>query len=559
MAYLSAMSGATSEKRYDLAKKVIVMGRHPSCDVIVEEGAVSRKHAQIEHTPKGYQLVDLKSRNGTFLNGQLIDKPSELRDGDLIRICDIEYAFHELPEPASSEIVIGSAKYGVSLVDDWAGGSSGRELQSKLDILGSSRGPLLTTSAETRLQAVLEITRNLGRSLRLDEVLPKVLDTLFKVFLQADRAFVVLAEGDKLIPKWVKTRSEEQHENFRISRTIMREVMEAKEAIISLDASNDKRFDMAQSIANFRIRSMLVAPLLDSNDQAIGAIQIDTLDSKRQFTTGDLEILAAIAIQAGIAIENAQLHQMAVEQNRIEQDLSLARQVQQAFLPSSAPQIKGFQFFNHYQPADLVGGDYFDYVSLGGDHLVVLMADVVGHGIAAALLMAKLSTETRSCLAINGDLSEAVSHLNRRICGLKLERFVTLLCVKLHLTTGAVDVVNAGHMLPVWKQTTLNRLQQPGEEESGIPLGIDESYKYQSTSFLLEPGDELLLYTDGINEAPDSNGSQFGHERILKLAAACQGELHQLGEAIIHDVNAFTKNTRQADDMCLVLLRRDQR
>jgi len=556
MAYLTAISGSGFGKRTDIVRKLTVLGRHPECDVIIEVGAVSRQHARIEMVGENFLLHDLKSRNGTFLNGQMVDKPIELHDGDLIRICDMEYSFHNPVAQGSSELMIEGSTYGVMLIDDAMEAGLQREVQSKLDIRGSGRGTQLTTTAEARLQAVLEITQKLGRSVRLEEVLPKVLDTLFQIFLQADRAFVVLVEGDQLIPKWIKTRHEDQHENFRISRTVMREVMDTKQAIISLDASSDERFEMAQSIANFRIRSMIVAPLLNTAGEAIGAIQMDTLDSKRHFEKGDLEILYSIAVQSGIAIENAQLHERVLEQNRVEQDLALARQVQQAFLPSLAPQVTGFQFFNYYGPAAEVGGDYFDYISLGQDRLAVIMADVVGHGVAAAMLMAKLSAEARYCLASHGDLAAAISLLNQRISSLDLKRFITFLCLRIELAAGTVDIVNAGHMLPVWKRHNLGRIEQPGDEEAGIPLGIADEIDYQSMSLQLEPGDELMLYTDGISEAPNSSGQMFGIKRLCQIAQSSNGDLQLLGNTIIQDVTDFTQNTRQADDMCLVLVKR---
>lgn len=556
MAYLTAINGSAFGKRIELSKPSMTMGRHPDCDIIIEVGAVSRQHAKIDTGPTGIHLHDLNSRNGTFLNGQLIDRPTKLQEGDLIRICDVEYSFHDPTALGSSELRIGGSSFGIMLVDDGQEDSKQRAVQNKLDIRGSNSGTQLTTSAEARLKAVLEITQSLGRSVRLEEVLPKVLDTLFKVFLQADRAFIVLVENEQLIPKWIKTRQLDQQESFRISRTVMREVMATKEAIISLDASTDERFEMAQSISSFRIRSMIVAPLLDSRGDAIGAIQMDTIDAKRQFEKGDLEILASIAMQAGIAIENAQLHEVVLEQNRVEQDLELARQVQQAFLPSQSPEARGYQFYNYYRPADQIGGDYFDYIPLSGDRLAVIVADVVGHGVAAAMLMAKVSAETRYCLASHDDLAQAVSLLNQRISALNLRRFVTFLCLRIELNSGKVDIVNAGHMPPIWIQQVKRDICEPGDDEAGIPLGIMEDYQYENISISLEPGDELMMYTDGISEAPDVNGQMYGIDRLRNYARTSDGNISKIGAAIIVNVDEFTKNTRQADDMCLVIVKR---
>jgi serine phosphatase RsbU (regulator of sigma subunit) len=442
------------------------------------------------------------------------------------------------------------------LVEDEQEARDQRAVQGKLDVRGSTYGVQLTTSAEVRLQAVLDITQNLGHSICLEEVLPKVLDTLFRVFLQADRAFIVLIEDGELVPKWINTRNSEQQENFRISRTVMREVMDSKEAIISLDASSDERFEMAQSISGFRIRSMIVAPLLDSKGQAIGAIQMDSLDTSRQFQKGDLEILASIAVQAGIAIDNAQLHEALLERTKVEQDLELARQVQRAFLPSQVPEVTGYQLYDFYRPADQVGGDYFDYILLSNDQLVIVVADVVGHGVAAAMLMAKLSAETRYCLASRHELADAVSLLNQRLMDMNLKRFVTLLCLKLDLSTGLAEIVNAGHMLPIWYQHQSQTVQEPGDDEAGSPLGIVKSEDYVSAKLQLALGDELLLYTDGISEAPNAQGAQYGTPRLRQLAGSSAGDITRLGQLVIDDLDVFTKDTRQADDMCLVILRR---
>jgi phosphoserine phosphatase RsbU/P len=556
MAYLTAGSGLTVGKRFELTKPEITLGRHPECDIVIEVGAVSRQHAKINSTTTGFMLQDLNSRNGTYLNGSLIDRPVKLSDGDLIRICDMEYSFQDPLFQGSSELRIGGSSFGIMMIDDAQSDSDHRAVKNKLDIRGSSIGTQLITTPEARLKAVLDITQSLARSVRLEEVLPKVLDTLFRVFLQADRGFIVLVENGQLIPKWIKTRQEDQQDSFRISRTVMREVMETKEAIISLDASTDERFEMAQSISSFRIRSMIVAPLLDSQGEAIGAIQMDTVDAKRHFETGDLEILASIALQAGIAIETAQLHEKLLEQNRVEQDLQLARQVQEAFLPSGPPQVEGYNFFNFYRPADQVGGDYFDYIILPGNRIAIIVADVVGHGVAAAMLMAKVSAETRYCLASHEDLAEAISALNRHITSLNLRRFVTFLCLRLELSTGQMDIVNAGHLLPIWFQPMQQTVTEPGDEEAGIPLGV-EDYQYQSLTITLKPGDELMLHTDGICEAPDAEGNMFGIQRLREQSKKSAGNIVKMGETIVNEVTQFTKNTRQADDMCLVILRRE--
>ncbi len=562
MAFLTAISGSGFGKQYNIERKVTILGRHPECDVTIEVGAVSRQHAKIHTLDSGFELEDLKSRNGTFLNGQLISERTPLHDGDLIRICDVEFSFHSELDVSGSSLLTGSkhtgdgSSFGVIMIDDDQSENSAR-VQSKFDIRGSvgGGGSQLTSSIEMRLQAVLEITHNLARAVKLETVLPKVLDTLFKVFMQADRAFIVLREGEELVPRWIKTRQEDQQEMFRISRTVMREVMETKEAIISLDATSDERFEMANSISDFRIRSMIVAPLLDSDGNAIGAIQMDTLDSKRRFEKGDLEILAGIATQAGVAIENAQLHEQLVQQQRVEQDLELARNVQRAFLPNSDPGSPGYEFYHYYLPADQVGGDYFDYIQLSDGRLAIIVADVVGHGVAAAMLMAKLSAETRFLLASQSSPATAITMLNDTISRLGIDRFVTLLCLVLEPTSGKIEIVNAGHMPPLWLKKD-GSMEEPGGDAAGVPIGVIDDFEYDMATMQLDHGGRLVLYTDGIHEAPALDGKMFGIARLQKLVSNGDGDLKSIGENIICDVHQFIRGTQQADDMCLVIVGR---
>jgi phosphoserine phosphatase RsbU/P len=562
MAFLTAISGSGFGKQYTIEKPVTVLGRHPDCDVVIDVGAVSRQHAKIHRNGGGtFELEDLKSRNHTYVNGQMVNGRLELADGDLIRICDAEFSFHcdvdgANPFFGSTHMAPGDgSSFGILMVDDQEVDSSSR-VQSKLDIRNSSGGSQLTSSTEMRLQAVLEITHNLARAVQLEDVLPKVLDTLFKVFMQADRAFIVLRQGEELVPRWIKTRQAEQQETFRISRTVMREVMESKEAIISLDATSDERFDMATSIADFRIRSMIVAPLLDSGGEPLGAIQMDTLDSKRRFAKEDLEVLAGIATQAGVAIENAQLHEELMKKQDAEKDLELARSVQQAFLPARDPGTTGYDFYHYYLPAEQVGGDYFDYIELTDGRLAIVVADVAGHGVASALLMAKLSAETRYLLASQSNPATAMTMLNRVISSLGVQKFVTMLCLVIEPATGLTEIVNAGHMPPLWIKRG-GRIEQPGDEAAGVPLNVLDDFEYDLATIELAPGDGLVLYTDGIHEAPSAQGIQFGLPRLQTLASGPCGDIKAIGERIICSVQQFTHGTSQEDDMCLVIIGRN--
>ena len=210
------------------------------------------------------------------------------------------------------------------------------------------------------------------------------------------------------MPKAVKYRRHDDTQSVRISRTIVNNVMTSKEAILSADAATDARFDMAESIVDFHIRSMMCAPLIDRDGDSLGVIQLDTLDPRNRFEQDDLDVLVSVACQAAFAVENAQLHEAAMREQAIKRELAVAHEVQRGFLPSARRAIPEYEFFEFYEPANQLGGDYYDYVELPGGRLAVVVADVSGKGISASLLMAKLSAETRYCLASEPSPAAAV-------------------------------------------------------------------------------------------------------------------------------------------------------
>ena len=558
MAFLTSRSDATDGGRFDLVGTETIIGRHPDCHIVLEVGAVSRQHAKIVRDGESFALEDLQSRNGTFLNGQLVTHPETLREGDRVRICEVELVFHldTLPHFAHTpEMTFDGTRFGVEMVDDDLPSDSDGSVASRVEFRHSSDSVRIAATPEAKLAALLKITTNLGQALALDDVLPKVLDTLFEIFRQADRGFVVLRAADgSLEPRWVKTRrTTPEVQTMRISRTIIHEAMTAGEAILSLDAANDQRFDASKSIADFRIRSMICAPLIDSDGVAFGALQIDTSDSQGRFAENDVDLLAAVAAQAGIVIRNAQLHERALQQREVEQDLKLATEVQQAFLPQSPPEVPGYRFRSYYRAAHQIGGDYFDYIRLPGERLAVVVADVVGHGVAAAMFMAKLSAETRFCLAGEPDVAKAIERLNDRMSSLQIERFVTFLVMVIDPQDDSVLVVNAGHMPPIVRRQKDGSIWEPGEEESGLPIAIDAGVSYQAVKLHLEAGDLAMLYTDGLNEAMNGDDQQFGIDAVREVTAQGGGADVTL-QRLISAVRNHVGPGAQDDDMCVVVI-----
>jgi len=563
MAILRAIQGPTPGQVLAVKGDSVILGRHPECQLILESGSVSRKHARISVVDGNHYIEDLGSRNGTFVNGRAVAGCQLLAEGDELGICDLTFTFHLThPKPERPLQKQGdNALVTVTMVDDERAGA-GSTIMSKVDVVAGSTGLKLEVNAEAKLKALIEILQHLGKALELGEVLPKLLDSLFAIFLQADRGFIVLKDKatGRLVPKAVKHRKPTDEDSIRISRTIVNNVMTAREAVLSADAASDSRFDMAESIVDFHIRSMMCAPLIDSERRALGVIQIDTLDQRSRFSRDDLEVLASVATPAAFAVENAQLHEMALRERALERELAVAHEVQRGFLPTARPDIEQYDFFEEYRSARQLGGDYYDYVQLPGGRLAVVVADVSGKGIAASLLMAKLSAETRFSLASEATPSAAVGRLNNVFCGSAWEdRFVTMVLCVLDPTRHEVTLVNAGHMPPLLRHNS-GEVKAVAESEIRLPLGVLEDVDYAQCTISLRPGDCLSLYTDGITEAMNADDELYGGRRLLaRLGDAAPGAAN-IGQAILNDVRQFVGTRSQADDMCLACFgRRDSK
>ena len=218
MFYLMANNGPQQGRRYELKGEKWILGRHPDCQIVIEVGAVSRNHCQVVRDGSLYFVEDLGSRNGTFINDEpeKMEGRRQLKPGDMVRVCEVTFTFRSdescrtVPPTGSVNKMIDGAGLGAFLADD-EGQPPSSTIMSKLDVSSSSRGALhVSASAEVKLAAIVEITQSLGRALALDDVLPQVLKSLFKIFVQADRGFIVLQTPDnKLIPRWVRLRRED--------------------------------------------------------------------------------------------------------------------------------------------------------------------------------------------------------------------------------------------------------------------------------------------------------------------------------------------------------------
>ncbi len=297
---------------------------------------------------------------------------------------------------------------------------------------------------------------------------------MFKVFPQADTGFVVLADRDEgtSLVKASQARGGEATDSVRISNTIVKNVMESGEAILGADALEDSRFNASDSLEGLAIRSMMCVPLIGQEGRALGVIQLDTKSLRHQFTQTDLDVLVSVGAQASLAIENARLHEDLIQRSDIERELRFATQVQLGFLPVHRPSPAGYEFFDYYEPAHRVGGDYFDYVAMPDGRIAIGLADVAGKGIPAALLMARLYSAVRLHLFTQPTSGKVLSALNDEIYSQGIgHRFVTFVLLMLNPETHELTIANAGHLPPIVRSPQ-GKASSIGRTESGMPLGI---------------------------------------------------------------------------------------
>jgi sigma-B regulation protein RsbU (phosphoserine phosphatase) len=554
MPALQILKGEDEGKIVSIEGDRFVIGRNPDCQIHIVSNSVSREHALIERVQGRYYITDgdsdgRPSRNGTYVNNQPITSRTALKHNDRIRICDFLAAFLDQPPTPHEEELFDADEQDMATSTVEA-------------TLSQSSNLLLDTQPAEKLRHLLEISGNLNKTLELDELMPKIVESLFQLFRQADRCFVIQAEEgtNRLLPRVVRTRRAHDEANARPSKTIVRRCLDNAQAFLSGDASRDDRVQTSQSVYDFRIRSVMCVPLCTPEGKAFGVIQLDTQDRSKKFTQEDLKLLWGVANQAAIALENARLHEEAVARERLRRDLELATRVQHSFLPSNLPKVPGYEFFAYYQPAQEVGGDYYGFIPLPQGRLAVAVGDVAGKGIAAALLMAKVSSDARFCFLAEADPAQAVAQLNDQLCPYTspMDRFVTFAAAILDPARHLVTLVSAGHPSPLLKrQGESTLIDAVPKATAGLPLGMIEGCTYESCQITLQPGDNLLLFSDGVPDALDARNQAFsmkGVQRVSSLSANDSATV--LGDRLIKAVQLHAANRDPHDDITLVCLGR---
>ena len=408
----------------------------------------------------------------------------------------------------------------------------------------------------SQLETAYQVTSLLNSELNLK----KLLDTIMKIskkVMGADACSLLLideAQGDLIfqvalsgVGSKLKTMA-----RLKIGEGIAGTVAATGEPIIVEDAYKSPEFNKAyDKKTGFRTGSILCAPI-KTKEKLIGVCQvIHNRDKGKIFSPGDLSLFKLFCDSAGLAIQNARMHQFMLDQQRQQRDMEFATSVQESFLPQSPPQHARFEFAAKSISALNVGGDYYDFIPFDNETLGILMGDVSGKGVPAALQMAKLMSDFRYISQSIAEPKDLLYEVNNAACDrFKMGMFTTATYILLDLKHNRITVSNAGHMSMLF-QKNFGKVIEIGKA-SGAPLGILPNTRYEQEEVYLDSGDRALLYTDGVTESQNKRGAQMGLKKLIRLMARDKCRPQQFLKNLGKDIKEFTGEAPQFDDTTLM-------
>ena len=521
------------QRDFSINKPTVLIGRRATADLQINGRDISREHARIDSEDGRYVLADCGSRFGTFVNGERLTTQRQLAHGDRIRLGSTE----------TNELVFLSG-------DDTASGLS---------------VPSLSHPGLAQMSAILNGLRAVGSGRVLDEVLTLVLDSALEV-TSAERGFVMLgnaAGGLEFKIGRDRLRQTLTGTSFATSGKIPRQVYESgKSVIVSdlLDQNIDGHHDGTIAIG---IRHVLCVPLLttayaavgheDVTPQTIGVMYLDGRERATMLSGATRASLEAFATEAALAIDSARLYAEAAEKTRLERDLRVAADIQRGLLPPPTYTDSRCDVAAASIPCRTVGGDFFDYLQIGQAALGVALGDVAGKGPPAAILAAAVQSNFTAHAGVASDPAELMHRLNGALLRRSIEaRFATMF-YGVVLAEGRFQYSNAGQEPPlVWHAD--GRIEWL--EAGGPVLGLLPEARYDFAEVQLAPGDLVVLFSDGVTEARNEDGDEYGRDRLLSaLTTATQHDADSVLEQLISSVRAFAGVAPQADDITALVLR----
>ncbi len=552
MLVLEVKSPDGSVREFPLQRDSMVIGRSSRSDITVLDRSLSRHHARVFQQDGSWWIEDLGSRNGTLYNGEPIDSgPVRIRPGDVLGL-------------GGSFITVSTVEatsQGERRPPETTANSVFRPARQVLEDSSSAQHMAIRADAATlrqltlRLAVLNEVQQALARPIELDELLSLILDRVFE-HLQPEEGAIFLREKDGAFRCAARRPADSDNAERLCSYNLIQQVVEGAQAALVLDVEEDERFAKAQSLAAAGIRSLVAAPLLET-DNTHGMIVLSSRLHTRQFTEDDLELLVSLASVAAMRIRNIRLTEEAILSKRLERDVALARRIQVAILPDHLPKVEGYEIHAGNVPSRGVSGDFYKVVERdGGQEIVLLVADVSGKGIGAALLTGSLEALTAGAIATGAPPEEVCITTSQLLFErTPPEKYSTLFLALLDPQTGKIKYCNAGHNPGLLVRCDGSSQWLPS---TGPPVGLLPDATFTASMTALEPGESLVIYTDGITEAENENGQEYGADRLKTL---CQ-KLHtvraqELAQAIEKDLISFTAGNPFADDRTLLIVRRD--
>jgi serine phosphatase RsbU (regulator of sigma subunit)/pSer/pThr/pTyr-binding forkhead associated (FHA) protein len=517
------------------------IGRQPESNLIIRDSRVSRTHARIVAENGEYAIEDCGSLHGTYVNGKRIARQA-LRNSDKI----------EFGAQDSYQLIFAL---------------DGAELKQLMEQVGSSAQHGVGGNL-AKLRAILDLARTVQSSFSVDDVLVSVVDTALAI-TGAERGFLMLRAGGGLEMRIARHRrgSHLHDSDLRVPREVIHRALERRRELLSMnfDPLGEGETRPQSSVADLELRSVICVPLvrirtgqgeatsvLSTGSETVGVLYMDSRLTAADMAGGNRELLQTLAIEASTVLENARLLEEERTKRQMEEELRLARTIQQSLLPGKLPSEGWLRAGGSSVASHEVGGDYFDVMPLNEHCWCAVVADVSGKGVSSALLASLLQGAMITATDHPATLGRRIERLNRflmdRTGG---EKYATVFYALLELD-GRLSYVNAAHCPPIVVRASgeLSTL-----EATGMPVGLMETAEFGVAEERLAPGDKVVIYTDGVTEAQNAAGEFFGKKRLREIVTAGAGDHCQaLHDAIQAAVTEFTEGAPQSDDITLVVL-----
>ncbi len=523
-AEVTVYSPLFSPFRQPLQGPAVSIGRASDCSIPIKDRYLSRKHAEIIANGNSWILKDLGSANGTYLNGSRVERDEQLKTGDRIRLGDTEIVFET--SERSTDRFIAVAESAIS---------------ATIAIPVHDIGDKPEEQDVARLQTLTQLARELIEDRPMEELFGFIVDRVME-HLRPSRAAIALLghDGRSFTKVEVRRQDESDASELTISHTLLADIVEEKKALAFVDVEADEKLRTAKSIIMQGIHSILCAPLMIGNS-VVGVLYVDYLFTQRQISEDDVRLVAQIGRFAAIKLETTRLREEAIQKRIMDEELKMASGIQRRLLPAAPTGIPGFTFVGKNEPCRTVSGDYYDFAVRPNGKVYFVIGDVSGKGVTAGLMMAGLQVAFRIFSKSDPDPATLVTQLNLALKeNLPQSKFVTLFLGRLDTNTGVIEYVNAGHTPPLY----LHKHGATELTDSDLLLGVILRAEFVNRELRLEPGDSLVLFTDGVTEARNPLGDDLGSgdigEALVKLhgsdamtiaASVNETVLHHVGDA----------------------------